>query len=170
MEGVNAVVLGFVVAGVVNAASRHDQHVRVLADVEIVVNEVGKSRFGHDDGDVDALALGACLDINVNAGLVRFGDDLNVFGALPHGGLAVEAQAEGALGDGLKAGDLGEHILLNVIQCHSYPPPYSLPVSTEQAAEVPSREGRISSRVPSRRILPSAMTMMRSAMLRMRSW
>ena len=81
----DAVVLGLLVASVVDAAASHDDHVAVGADVEVIVDQLVQAGLGDDDGNVDGLVLGAVFNINVDAGLfgVFLGDDLDVLRAAP---------------------------------------------------------------------------------------
>ena len=169
MESVNAVMLCLVAADIVNAAAGNDQNIGVLADIEIVVNKIRHARFGQKYRDIDALVFGAGLDIDVDAGVVRFGHDFNVLGTAATGCLTVGTDIIGSLGNGLQVGDFPQKIFLHLVQFHfDLSPPYSLPVSTAQVLGC-SSPGSTSSRVPSFSIFPPAMTMMRSAIFRMRS-
>lgn len=78
VEGVDAVVLAVLIAAVVNAATRNDENVRSLTDIEIVVDHIVHSTLGQNDGDMHAFVLGVRLDDDVNAGLVCLGLDLDV--------------------------------------------------------------------------------------------
>ena len=105
IERMHAVVLGGVRAAVVDAAAGNDRDVRALADVKIVVHRFAEPRFGDDDRDVAAvLAAGDKADID--AGLIGFRGDGDVFGIDAPGAAGVLADIESALGPAvLHAGD-----------------------------------------------------------------
>ena len=105
-EGVDAVVFGFAGAGAVYAAARDYGDIRAFAYVEVVVDGVVQSRLGEQHGDMRALAFDARADIDVDAFLVRLGDDLDV--GVRGGGeaFAVFPYVEAALGDGVQSGYL----------------------------------------------------------------
>ena len=71
VERVDAVVLRVAVAAVVDAAARHDAHVRALADEKVVVDHVLKARFCQYHRDVDVFVLRKRRDADVDAVLVR---------------------------------------------------------------------------------------------------
>lgn len=64
----------------VHAAARHDQNVRALADVEVVVDHVVDVAVRHARGDGHALALCAGLNADDEAGVVLLAVDLDVLG------------------------------------------------------------------------------------------
>ena len=97
VKGVHPVVLGGFVSGVVDAAAGHNHHVAVGPDVEVVVDQLVQPGLGDDDGNVDRLVLGPGLDVDVNAGLVRFGDDFNIGRVAAGFQLAVFSDVVGAL-------------------------------------------------------------------------
>ena len=106
VEGVDAVVTALLIAGVVDATAGYDGHVRPLAHEEVVVHHLGVTRLAEDDGDMDALVLGAGLDDNVNTGFVRLGDNIDILGGVAARHLAVGADIIGALGHLVQIGDL----------------------------------------------------------------
>ena len=84
-----------------------DVHVAVLADVEVVVDHLGKAGLADDDGDVALLALRAGLDADDDAALaIRLGDDLNMLGGLAGLAAAVLTDVERAHGLAREVGDL----------------------------------------------------------------
>ena len=82
-----------------------DRDARAVADVKIVVHRFAETRFGDDDRNVAAvLAAGDKADID--AGLIRFRGDGDVFGIDAPGAAGVLADIESALGPAvLHAGD-----------------------------------------------------------------
>ena len=110
VEGVDAVVLGGVTAGVVDAAAGDDVHVAVLADVEVVVDRLGEAGLGEDHGNVDRLLLGAGSDVDVDAGLVGLGVDDDVGGADAAVRFAVLADIVGPHRKTVQIGDLLEEL------------------------------------------------------------
>ena len=113
IKGVDAVVLAALVAVVMNAAAGDDVHVAVLAHEKVVVNHVGQAALGKDHRDVHLLPLGVGADADVDAGLVRLGDDLDELAVLPGLQLAVLPDVEGALGIALHVGDLVKQVGIN---------------------------------------------------------
>ena len=98
VEGVHPVVLGLLAALVVDTAAGHDDHVAVGADVEVVVHQIVQPGLGDEHRDVHRLVLGAVFDVDVNAGLVGLGDDVDVGGGVPGGQLPVLPDVIGPLG------------------------------------------------------------------------
>ena len=97
VERMHAVVLGGVRAAVVDAAAGDDRDVRALADVKIVVHRFAQARLRDDDRDMAAvLAAGDKTDID--AGLIGFRGDGDVFGVDAPGAAGVLADIECALG------------------------------------------------------------------------
>lgn len=113
VEAVDAVVLGGLVARIVDAAARHDGDVAVLADVERVVHDVLQPRLRDDDRDVHGLAAGAGGDADVDAGVVGLGGYLDVRRGMALDELAVAADVERTLGHAVDVGDLGEEVLVD---------------------------------------------------------
>ena len=105
VEGVDAVVTGLLVAAVVDAASRDDDDVRTVADIEIVIHRFGESRLAEQNGQMHALALGAGADDDVDAVRALLGTDLNVSGRGSAEALSVGADVVGACGDLVQVSD-----------------------------------------------------------------
>ena len=97
-EAVDTVVLGLFAAAVVYAAARDYQHVRTLADIEIVIHLIVYSALGDYDGDVNLLALCERLYIYVYAGLAAFGLYRDILARLPCDALPVSSDVERACG------------------------------------------------------------------------
>ena len=169
-EPVNPIMLGVLVAAVVNAAAGHDDHVRVPAHIEVVVDGLLQTGLGQHHGDVDALVFRAGLDVNVDAGDLLLGDDLDVGCGSPSGGVAVGANVIGTLRHFVKVRDLPQKSELDFVKLFHCAPPWSAWRQARTAAAVPISVGRISSLGPWRRTAPSWMTMIRSATARIRSW
>lgn len=82
---------------VVHAAAGHNGHVGVFAYVEIVVDQIVYITVGHTGGNIDVLPLGARPDADIDAGLIGFRDDFNIFSGLPSGAIAVLPDIKGSL-------------------------------------------------------------------------
>ena len=104
VEGVHAVVFRLAFAGVVDAAARDYDDIRVLADEEIVVSGVLKIAHGQDDGDVDAPVFDSGCDDDVDAGLVRLLDYADLLRGVAVQPFAVLSDVEAAFGDGVQLG------------------------------------------------------------------
>ena len=87
---VDPVMLGILVSTVVDAAPRHDDHVRVISYIKIIVHHLRQAALAEYHRDMHALTLCPCLDVNINPLLSLFlGNDLNVGGIHPSGHLPV---------------------------------------------------------------------------------
>ena len=117
-EAVDAVVLAVLVAAVVDAAAGDDGHVGALADIKVVVHDLGQTAFGHDHGDVHALALRARFDADLQAAHVGLGDDLDIHGGLAAGGSAVGADVIGAFGHLVQVCHFAQQALLDLVKLH----------------------------------------------------
>ena len=168
VESVDAVVAAFVTAGVVDAAPGHDVHVAVVGHIEVVIHHVAHARLADDDGDVTGLALGAGLEMDVDAGLaVGPGVDGDVLRGLPGLAAHVLADVEGPGGLSGQVGDffqqfcvdLGDHERASSRFSTGHPPRVSARIS-----------GRISSVVPRWAMRPPAITAISSASWMIRSW
>lgn len=138
-------------AAVVDAAAGDDGHVRALANVEIVVHQIGQAGLAQDDGDVYALVFGERADVNVDAGLVVLGHDVNVGGGVAARQLAIGADVVSAYGQAVQVGDLPQQVLFNCVD-HLRTPSTLVGQHTAgrlPASALPSRAGRMSARAPS---------------------
>ena len=79
-ETVYAVMLGVLVAAVMNTAACNDDDVTVLSDIEFVRNGLFMSRCRDDDWNAAGLIDRAVLDIDIDTGTVLAGCDLDVGG------------------------------------------------------------------------------------------
>ena len=61
-----------------NAAACNDKHICIVADIKIVINKVGHTRFCYDNGTVNAFVFCAGGNDNIYAGLVFFINNFNV--------------------------------------------------------------------------------------------
>ena len=77
-EAVNTVMLGILVAAVVNAAARDDHHVRAFTDEEVVIDHFLQSALGHHHGNMHALVFRSGFDPDFQAADVFLGSDLNI--------------------------------------------------------------------------------------------
>ena len=123
-EAVNAIVLGVLISAVVNAASGHNQHVRPLTNEKVVVDHVLQAAFADYHRNMHAFVLGAGLDVNVDAGAVWLGSNVNVGGGVPPGKAAVGADVVCSLRDGVQVGNLLKDVHLNVVKCHGLNAPF----------------------------------------------
>ena len=105
-EAVDAAVLAVTVACIVDATARHDGDVAVSADVEVVVDQLAKTRLGEEHGDVHALVLGTGLDVDIDTGGIGLFHDLNVLGGVLPLQLAVDAEGVSTLGHFMQVGYL----------------------------------------------------------------
>ncbi len=175
MERVNAVVLGGLVARIVNAAARDDRHVRVLTDIEVVVHALLQARLRDDNRDMHALVLCSRLDDDIDAGLVRLRHDIDIFRCIAPRALTVHAEIIGSLRHLVKVRDLLKQLFLYRIHDHLPPSAALLPASivswcVRHASESLRIFGSSSSLAACSKTSPPAITTMRSAMFRMRSW
>ena len=107
--------LAIAVAGVVDATARHDGHVTISADVEIVIDQLTESRLGQQHGNVHTLVLGAGLNVDVDAGGIVLLDDLDMLGGVLPLQLTVDTEGVSSLGHFMQVGDLRQKFLLDRI-------------------------------------------------------
>ena len=91
---------------VVDAAAGDDGDVAVLADEKVVVYHILQAAHAQHHRDVDRLVPGARLYDDVDAVLVRLGDDVDVGGGVSARLLAVGPDVVGPLGDLVEPGHL----------------------------------------------------------------
>ena len=77
-KAVDAVVMSVVAAVVMYAAACVYDNVGVLADVEVIIYYVVDAAFGNNNGYMDCFALCIGTYINVDAGLIFFGNNIYV--------------------------------------------------------------------------------------------
>ena len=173
MEGMDAVVGGFLGPGAVDAAARDDDHIGVFANIEVIIDQVLETGLADHHGDVDAFIPGAGGDDNINAGFIGFGDDIDVGGGIAPGGGAVGADIVGPDGQAVEIGDLFQQSFLDFVnhgQRTSLMGSESILHTGGAVSILRSRRGRTSSRGPHSARRPSFSRTMVSAILRIRSW
>ena len=106
VEGMDARVLRRLHPAVVDAAAGDDGDVAVLADEEVVIHHVLQAAHAQHHRDVDRLVFRPRLDDDVDAVLVRLGDDVDVGGGVPARLLAVGPDVVGPLRDLVEPGHL----------------------------------------------------------------
>ena len=121
MEGVDAVVLGLLVPGVVDAAAGDDSHVRVVPDIKVVVDHVSQTGLGHNHGDVDGLAPSPLFHGNLDALLVGERLNVNERGGAALDQLSVFADVKRSPRHAVDVGDAGKQVFVNLGQIHEYP-------------------------------------------------
>ena len=98
--------LGCLRTAVVDAASRNNGNVAILAYVKIVINELAKSALRENNGNVQALILSSRLDIDINSGFVGLLHDLDVLRGILTLQATVYSQGVRALRNFVKPCDL----------------------------------------------------------------
>ena len=122
-EAVDTVVLGLLVARVMDAAACDDGDIGVVADMKIVIDHVGQSRFGDDDGNMNGFVLRARGDSDFDALLVRERVDGDVRARMALDQLAVLADIESASRHAVQIGNLLEQFLVKSGKiCHDVSP------------------------------------------------
>ena len=154
------------VATVVDAAAGHNVHVAVLADIEVVVHQVVHVPVGDAGGDGHGLPLGAGLDVDVQAGQVLFGVDLDVLGGLAARAAPVLPDIEGAFKTIFPIGNQFQQFFSHAFHANTasllaQPPHWALPAISP---------GKISWAGPFSFNWPPEMTTNSSAICRIRSW
>ena len=106
----DAVMTGLLLAVGVYAAAGDDGHIRICADVKVVVHEIVHIPVRHTGGDEDGFTLRLRQHVDDEAGRILFGVDFDVCARLTGGALAVLADVERALKGALPIGyDAEEH-------------------------------------------------------------
>ena len=114
-KAVYAVVLGFLHSAVMDAAARDNRHIRALPDIKIVVNDLGKPALTDNNGDMDALVFGAGPNDDINSGLVRLGDDIDMLRRRAAGRIPICANVVSAGRNAVQICDFPEQIFLNFV-------------------------------------------------------
>ena len=70
IESMNTIMLGILHAAVVNAAAGYDDHIAVLADIEVIVNGLLETALAEHDRDMYALMFGTRFDLDINTALI----------------------------------------------------------------------------------------------------
>ena len=162
IESMNTVMTAVLSAAVVDAAARHNVHIAVFTDVEVIINQLLNTGLGDDDGNVALFTLGPILDADVNAGFaVGLAGDLDVLRGLPAIAAGVLANIEGAYRLADQVRDFFQQLPIYLRFHHKA---CTSLFSTGQPPSVSVRiRGRISFGVPRWRRAPSPTTMTSSA-------
>ena len=151
---------------VVDAAACHHHHVGALADVEIVVNEIVDAAVRHAGGNIHRLALCAGGHTDDRGPEPSFFDSsLMLLARLTAGAAAVLAHVIRTLERAAEIRNDAQQGFCDLIHTSAL----SFPRGQRGDFSSASSVGRISSRGPAARTSPSAITMISSAMFRMRS-
>ena len=122
IEAVNTVMLGVLVAAVVNTAAGNDHHVRALADEEVVIHHFLQSALGHHNGNMHAFVLGSGLDPDLQSADFFLGYNFNIGCGLSSCGSAVGTDVVSAFRYSVQVRHFTQQPLLNFIQLqHSVP-------------------------------------------------
>ena len=115
IKGMDAVMFGRIAGIVVDAAARNDRNVGTVADVKIVVDRILKIPDRQQYGDMHRFILYTGADDDVDAVLVRFGNDLNVFIAVARKQLPVFTDVETSLGNIVQVGNGRQKFLIGIV-------------------------------------------------------
>lgn len=115
----DAVMFGRIAGIVVDAAARNDRNVGTVADVKIVVDRILKIPDRQQYGDMHRFILYTGADDDVDAVLVRFGNDLNVFIAVARKQLPVFTDVETPLGNIVQVGNGRQKFLIGIVHCYT---------------------------------------------------
>ena len=144
----------------------HDRHVRVLADVEVVVGQIVHAAVRDARGDGHRFALRARQDADVQPGLILFGFDFDVLGRAPAGAATVFADVERAV----ELARPVRHHLEQSIQNLIHPANASLLPQQDGILASAINSGMTSLTAPTRLSVPPAITAIWSAICKIRSW
>ena len=79
MERMDTIVPAVVAAAVVNAAARYNRNIGAVRNVEIIVNKIRHAGNADDNRDKYFFALRLAVDQNINARLILFFADFDMF-------------------------------------------------------------------------------------------
>ena len=175
VEGMNAVVLCFAAAVVVDPAAGHNGDIAILTHIKIIVYSICEICLGHHDGNVAGLALGTGQDMDIDARVaVSAGIDFDVFSAGAGGTAAIFADIQRTYRLANQIGDFFQQLCVHCVQCidllvqfahlmeHSFP-------RAQPPVVLDRIRGRMVSRSPRWRMQPPAITTISSAKPMMRS-
>ena len=96
-KAVNSVVARLALAVRVNTASGDNRHIRVLADMKIIIYHIVNIPYGHACGNVDVLLLGAGRDIDIDSSSALLGLNPDILRGAHARALSVLADIERAV-------------------------------------------------------------------------
>lgn len=104
-------------AVVMNTAPRDDSHVRSLADIKIVVYGVMEIPNGQQYGYMHRSVRDARLYDDINAVLIRFGNDFDVCGGIARQQLPVFTDIETSLGNTVQIRNGFQQFFIEIVHC-----------------------------------------------------
>ena len=116
IETVDTVMLGILVAAVVNAAACDNYHVRAFADEEVVIDHFLQSALGHYDGNMHAFIFGSGLDPDFQSADFLLRNNFNIGRGLSACGGTVGTDVVGAFRHSVQVCHFTQQPLLNFIQ------------------------------------------------------
>ena len=160
----NPIVSGFFLLGM-HAAPRNDDYICVFAHIKIVVYQIIHAAVRHAGGNIHRFPLGARLNMNFQPRRIFFGFNHNVFRGFSGRAFSVFPDVIRPAKFSFIAGDSSQQHFCDLV--HSAVA--SLPSGHISAFSSPSSFGKISSRAPCSRTMPSSMTTISSAIDKIRS-
>ena len=168
VKGVYAVVPRLFFAAVMNTAARNYGNVGIFTHIKIIVNKVGKTGFAYNYRNMHILAHSARFNYNVYSGVIGLCFYINIFRNLAIGKPPVCTNVERTVGAVTHIGDYLQKLKFRAVHMQSS---LSLPAVTRHpVSTVPSRSGKISAFTPSALTEPALITIILSAIFKMRSW
>ena len=118
IKGVNAIVLTVMTGWVVNTATCDDDHIGVIADIEGVVNKIGKATLSHNNRDMHTLVFHSLFDKNVDTTFIFFWHNFNLCITISCNNLSIFSDIEHAGRCGVKVCDLFKQFFVYLIHVH----------------------------------------------------
>ena len=116
IEGVDSAVLAILNTAIMDAASCNYQNISAVLNMKIVINSFAYSALGKNYGDMNALALSTCLDININSGQILFLLNNNIFGGSFIECISINSDRVCALRNTLKIGNLAKKVNFKAVE------------------------------------------------------
>ena len=123
IKAVDAVVTTLLRAAIADAAAGYNRHIAVVTNKKVVIDHILQPAFLNDDRDVHAFIFGAVLDVNINSGLVRLRNNVNIGSSISAGKLTIRADIISAFRHIMKISHFAQQALLNQVHCHDTAPP-----------------------------------------------
>ena len=118
IKGVDAVMLTVMTGWIVNTTTCDDDHIGVIADIEGVVNKIGKATLGHNNRYMHTFVFYPIFYNNINATFAFFWHNFNFCIAMSCNSLTIFSYIKHASRCGVEVGNLFKQFFVYLIHFH----------------------------------------------------